>query len=178
MVNKAEGRYSEITYKGSPARPGGLFILSFFVILLFGPLPVRADAGDKKQAEPTVINSQSLVTDSKAKTALFEGSVVAKRGDMTLYADRMLVHYADQKGGSNIRQIDAEGNVKLIKGERVITSAFATYFAEPEERLVFTGDPRASDGENLMSGSRMTYFIKSERSVVENSKVFLKERSQ
>ena len=33
---------------------------------------------------------------------------------MTLYSDRMLVYYAEQTG--NVTKIDADGNVKLIKG--------------------------------------------------------------
>jgi lipopolysaccharide export system protein LptA len=129
---------------------------------------------EKKDAkEQTVITSQSLTADNKAKTALFDGNVVVKRSDVTLYADRMLVYYGDESGGSSIKKIESEGNVKLVKGDRVITARASTYFAEPEERVVFTGDPRASEGENIVTGSKMTYFVKEDRSVVENSKVFL-----
>jgi lipopolysaccharide export system protein LptA len=154
--------------------------------MLLITFPVRIHAAEGGQAEPTVITSNTLITDDSAKTALFEGSVIATKGNITIYADKMLVHYFEQKGGKRkdtegnvrIRQIDMEGNVRIIKGERVITSSSAVYFADPEERLVFTGDPRATDGESLVTGSRMTYFTKSDRSVVENSKVFMKERSK
>jgi len=136
-------------------------------------------AGDKKDEKaPTIITSRTLNADNKAKTALFEGNVVAKKGEMTMFADRMLVFYAEEKGGSNIKKIDAEGNVKLIKGDRVVTSGFATYFAEPEEHIVFTGEPRATEGENVVTGTKMTSFIKDDRSVVENSKVFLVEKKR
>lgn len=135
---------------------------------------------EQKAKVPTVITSELLTADNKAKTALFEGSVVAKKGEMTLFSDKMLVYYADEKGSSNIKKIDAEGNVRLIKRERVVTSKFATYFAEPEEHIIFTGEPRASEGENVVIGTKMIYFMKDDRSIVENSKVFLinKERIQ
>lgn len=130
----------------------------------------------KTPKEPTVITSQKLTADNKAKTAFFEGSVVAKKGDMTMFADSMMVYYSEDKEGSNIKKIEAEGNVKLIKGDRIVTSRFATYFSEPEEKIVFTGEPVASEEENVVTGTKMIYFVKDDRSIVENSKVFLKNK--
>ncbi len=137
-----------------------------------------APEGKKTEKEPTIITSRTLTTDSKAKTALFEGSVVAKKGEMTLFADKMLVYYMEEKGSTTIKRIDAEGKVKLVKGDRIVTSKFATYFAEPEERVIFTGDPKASDGENVILGTKMTYYMKDDRSIVEHSKAFLVSKEQ
>jgi lipopolysaccharide export system protein LptA len=123
--------------------------------------------------EPIVITSQSMTTDQKAKTALFEGNVVAKKGDRTMYADKMLVYYSDEKGSSNVKKIEAGGNVKLVRGDRIVISKFATYFSEPEEYTVFTGEPRASEGDNVITGTKITYFMADDHSIVENSKVFI-----
>lgn len=159
-----------------------LFLVVFFCLLsiVYYLSPDLSFAQEKKTTssskEPTIITSESLTADNKAKTALFEGSVVARKGEMTLFADKMLVYYSEKKGSSNIKKIDAEGNVKLIKGDRVVTSRFATYFSEPEERIIFTGEPRASEGENVVTGTKMIYFMKDDRSIVENSKVFLIQR--
>ncbi len=160
----------------------------FAAIIVFCLLPIASClvpdvfAQEKKAAssskEPTVITSEILTADNKAKTALFERSVVAKKGEMTLFADKMLVYYSEEKGSSNIKKIDAEGNVKLIKGERVVTSKFAVYFAEPEEKIIFTGEPRATEGENVVTGTKMTYFMKDDRSLVENSKVLMINKGQ
>ena len=130
--------------------------------------------------EPTVITAESLTTDNNSKTALFKGSVVAKKGDKTLYADTMLVYYTQSSDGesSNVDRIEAEGKVKLVRLDRMITSDKAVYYAGDNERAVFTGNPRATEGKNLMTGTTMTYYIKDDRSVVENSKVFMVERDQ
>lgn len=173
MENKTEvrGQNTEVRLK------------NFFLIVLLSVLCLLSSvlclfAQEKKTAskEPTIITSEILTADNKAKTALFEKSVVARKGEMTLFADKMLVYYSEEKGSSNIKKIDAEGNVKLIKGERVVTSKFATYFAEPEEKIIFTGEPRATEGENVVTGTKMIYFMKDDRSIVENSKIFLIER--
>jgi lipopolysaccharide export system protein LptA len=130
--------------------------------------------------EPTVITAQSLTADNKAKTALFTGSVVAKKGDSTLYADRMLVYYVESGDGenSNIDKIEADGHVKLVRNDRVITSGKAVYYAGANERAVFTDKPRATENRNVVTGTIMTYYIKDDRSVVENSKIYIVEKGQ
>ena len=150
----------------------GLSAVILFAAFAFAT-GVYAIEENKAVKEPTVVTSQKMTTDQKAKTALFEGNVVTKKGDRTMYADKMLVHYAEEKGGSNIKEIDSEGNVKLVRGDRVVTSKFAVYYAEPEEYIVFTGEPRASEGENVVTGTKITYFMKDDHSIVENSKVFI-----
>lgn len=156
----------------------GVIVGLFFAAVLFTTGVFAAEENktieqNKNVKEPTVVTSQKMTTDQKAKTALFEGNVVTKKGDRTMYADKMLVHYSEEKGSSNIKEIDAEGNVKLVRGDRVVTSKFAVYYAEPEEYIVFTGDPRASQGENVVAGTKITYFMKDDHSIVENSKVFI-----
>lgn len=153
-----------------------IILLNLFFLVFTPGYSFSEEGGDFKV--PTVITSQSLKADNKAKTALFEGSVVAKKGEMTMFADRMLVYYADEKSGSNIKKIDAEGNVKMIRGEKVVTSRFATYYAEPEEYVVFTGEPKAVEGENVVTGTKMTNYMKDDRSVVENSRVFMVNKGQ
>lgn len=135
--------------------------------------PVFAQEKKTAKEEPTVITSKTLTVDNRAKTALFEGSVVARKGEMTLFADRMLVHYSEKEGDSSIKKIDADGNVRLLKGERIVTSRHAIYFADPEEHIIFTGEPRASEGENVITGTKMIYFMADDRSIVENSRVLL-----
>ena len=120
--------------------------LAPFVLFLLS-LSVSVSSGENKPIQargPIVITSASLTADNKAHTALFEGSVIAKTDTMTIYSDKMLVYYSE---AGAVTRIDSEGHVKVITGERVITSAVATYFAE-EDKVVFTGEPRATEGGN------------------------------
>ncbi len=119
------------------------------------------------------ITAKMLTADNKEKTALFEGSVHAKRGEIHLQADRMKIYYAEEDAGSSIKKIEAQGNVRLIKDKAILTSQSAVYLMEPEEKIIFLGDPRAAEGSNIVTGTKMTYYIKEDRSVVEDSKVFI-----
>jgi lipopolysaccharide export system protein LptA len=126
--------------------------------------------------EPIIITSQSLINDNKAKIATFEGNVIAKKGEVTLNANKMIVYYEDEEKGGNIKMIEAIGNVKLQKADRLITANKAIYYPEPEEKAVFTGEPRVTEGKNLITGEKITYFLKDDKAIIEKSKVYLKER--
>jgi lipopolysaccharide export system protein LptA len=151
-----------------------LFCISgFLVIFLLLSTNVFSAEGARRIKGPITITSEMLTADDQSHTALFENSVVAKTADMTIYADRMLVYYNKDTG--NVTQIDAKGDVKLIRENRIITSSEATYYTEGE-KIIFTGNPRALEGENVVTGSKMTYLLNEDRFFVEGSKVFLKKR--
>lgn len=153
-------------------------IFSFLCSLLVLLLPVsgvNAESAAKKIKGPITITSDMLTADNKARTALFEKAVVARTMDMTIYADRMLVQY--EKDTGNVARIDASGMVKVTTVNRVITSQDAVYYAG-EERIVFTGDPRAVEGKNVVTGKKMTYFMNQDRFFVEGSKVFLSDKKE
>ncbi len=123
---------------------------------------------------PVSVTSETLTADNKAHTALFEKNVVAKTTDITMSADRMLVSYTDR---GDITRIQLKGNVKVQQEDKVITSQEAIYYAETPERLVFSGNPQAFDGQNVLSGTKITYYVDEERSFVEGgSKVIMKSK--
>ncbi|MDI6889729.1 MAG: LptA/OstA family protein [Thermodesulfovibrionales bacterium] len=149
-----------------------LFISSLLILFL---LSTNVFSEEKAQQikGPIIITSEMLTADNRTHTALFENSVVARTTDMTLHADRMLVYYNADTG--NITKIEAEGGIKLIKGTRAITSKEATYCADGE-KIIFIGEPRAVEGENVVTGRKITYLLNEDRFLVEGSKVFLRKQ--
>ncbi|MDP3049180.1 MAG: LptA/OstA family protein [Thermodesulfovibrionales bacterium] len=149
-----------------------LFIVSVFIsVVLAGS--IFAEEKTEQIKGPIVITSQTLLSDNKARTALFEGSVVAKTENMTLYSDKMLVYYAE--GSGNVTKIEAEGRVKLVKKDLIVTSKVANYFAD-EEKIIFTGEPKAVQKGDIITGTKMTYWMNEDRSFVENSRVLLENK--
>ncbi len=72
----------------------------------------------------------------------------------------------------SIEKIDASGNIKLVKGTRVLTSKKAIYVAE-EAKITFTGEPMAVEGDNIITGSKIIYLVEEDRSIVHDSKVYI-----
>lgn len=137
------------------------FISSLFISIL--------SASSFSFEGPIIITSAKLTAYNN--TALFEGSVVAKSADMTMHADRMFLNY-DKNTGS-VTKIEARGNVRLIKGQKAITSNEAVYLVN-ENKVIFTGQPQVTEGEKVVTGGKMTYVIDKELFLVEDSKVLLK----
>ncbi len=156
-----------------------LIIISLIIIglgLLPGGNAVAAEPSSRPSVKgPITVTSETLTTDNKAHTALFEKNVVARTPDMSMAADKMLIFYKED--GGDVTKIEASGNVKLIKDSRAITARDAVYYAD-EDKVVFTGEPKAIDGDNVVTGTTMTYLIKEDLSRVENSKVFLKNKKE
>jgi lipopolysaccharide export system protein LptA len=151
-----------------------LLISSIF--FLFLPA-IQSSAEDQKAniKGPINITSETLTADNKAHTALFEKNVVAKTTNLTIQADTMLVFYKED--GGDVTKIESNGNVKVLKEDRIITSNSATYYAD-EDKVIFTGEPRAMNADNVVSGTKIIYFMTDDRFFVENSKVILKNKKE
>jgi len=154
-----------------------LFISSFLIIFFLSTNIFPEEKAQRTTGSLT-ITSETLTADNNAHSALFEKSVVARTAGKTLYADRMLVFYDPETG--DMTKAEAKGSVKYVvetdNGSRVITSSEATYYAD-EEKVIFTGEPRATDGENVVTGTKITYLVNEDRYFVEKSRVFLKKKN-
>ena len=116
---------------------------------------------------PIDITSDTVEADQKKNSITFKGNVVAKQEDTTLYANTMVVHYdPDTK---KLREIVATGNVKIVQLERRATGQRAT-FDQEENKIVLDGDAVVREGENVLRGERVIYYVNEERSVVEGGK--------
>jgi lipopolysaccharide export system protein LptA len=150
------------------------FIVSFVLSALLVHLTASAaDLLDKKGKKPIIITSESLTADSKNSTAIFEGSVVAKTEDITMYSDKMTVYYDNSR--NKVEKIHALGHVKVNKEEKAIFSDEATYI-EKDNKIIFTGNPKAVDGENVISGTQIIFYLNDDRAEVQSSRVVLQNK--
>jgi len=116
---------------------------------------------------PIDITSDTVEGNQKQNMVTFSGNVVAKQEDTTLYANMLVIYYhPDTK---KLKEMVAAGNVKVVQLDRRATSQKATFYEEGN-KIVLEGDVVMHDGENVVRGERITYYIDEERSVVEAGK--------
>jgi lipopolysaccharide export system protein LptA len=73
------------------------------------------------------------------------------------------------EGGQEIDQVTCEGAVKIQQGDRLAVGDQALYLAKAvPRRLVLTGQARVWQGENSVTGHRITYFLDENRSHVDS----------
>jgi lipopolysaccharide export system protein LptA len=127
--------------------------------------------GVKDENAPIKITANRMETQNGKNAVSFLENVVAKKGDMTIYANRIDV-YSD-KDKKKLIKIIATGDVKIEKGMKVATGAEAEYY-EVEQKLILRGNPKLKEKDNLIEGSEIIYYIKEENVTVhgdENKKV-------
>jgi lipopolysaccharide export system protein LptA len=161
----------------------GIFVLLLTLFLFFfsGEAQDRKGTGrvDEKKPraegglgfttsrDPIDINSDSVEANQKENTVTFIGNVVAKQGDSTLYATKIILYY--DPNTKKMKEIVAIGNVKVVQLERRATSQKATFY-QNENKVVFDGEAVIREGENVTRGERVTFYVDEERSVVEGGK--------
>jgi lipopolysaccharide export system protein LptA len=150
-----------------------LSIINISIILLLISPAFASTLLDTPEKNTIVITSHTLTADNKNNTATFEGSVVAKTDDITIYSDKMIVFYDNSEG--KIKKIHAVGNVKVNKENRALFSDEAIYL-DDEKKIIFTGNPKAIEGENVITGKQIILFLEDDRAVVEGSKVILQNK--
>jgi lipopolysaccharide export system protein LptA len=131
--------------------------------------------------------------------AIFEGNVVMIKEDLHLSADRAEVTFAsgspsEDNGKSSvgilsskseiskneITVVHAVGNVVLRQGEREVRSREAYYY-QKEDKVILLGDPMAWEKDYQVTGSKITIYLRENRSMIEGSKVIIhpeNEKSQ
>jgi len=123
--------------------------------------------GFSASRSPIDIASDTVEANQKENTVTFKGNVVAKQEEMTLFANTLIIHYDPET--KKLKVITAIGNVKIVQLDRRATSQKAS-FQQDENKLVLDGDAVVREGENVIMGERVIFYVNEERSVVEGGK--------
>jgi lipopolysaccharide export system protein LptA len=119
-------------------------------------------AAPEPGARPIEVTADRLSADNARNSVTFEGSVVARQGDVTMYANRLYAEY-DRRTNS-IERIEAEGDVRFVQEEREARSPRATFY-NLEQRVVLSGGATLRQGDNTLQGDAITIYLRENRAV-------------
>jgi len=155
--------------------------------------PPNKTKKEKQPEKPINITADRMEADDKEKVVVFTGNVVARQEDVVINCDLMRVYYREietasaettpqkpsdpgesteaeekEKKENEIDRIEAEGNVKITRDNRVALSDKAVYLAKADPRvIILTGEPRVWRDKDVLTGKRITVFLDQDRSLVE-----------
>ena len=162
---------------------------------------LAADGAATPSADSVVITSQSLVFKNQENMAVFVGKVVMVKAGFIMHADHMVAYFAGTSatdspatkkptksatataragpelptlGSRGVSLIEATGNVIMEQGNKKAKSKKAVY-SQHDEKLVLTGEPEAWEQGYHVTGTKMTMFLKEDRSIVETSRVVISD---
>jgi len=118
--------------------------------------PVRDD-------QPIQVKADELSTDNARKTATFTGNVTARQGDITIYSDRLIVHYGSKE--REVTKVEALGKVRIVQGNRIGQSGRALY-DNRSGTILLEDNPRVYQGEDMVAGKTITFYVNEQKSVV------------
>lgn len=152
------------------------------------PAQIRPNT-DTDNRGPIAISADRLEADDANGLVTFFDSVVARQGDMTITCDVMKVFYlrrdsAEKKSGEakeeanplddgsrSIDRVECEGNVKVVEGDRLAVGDKGVYLASSlPRRIILTGEAKVWQGRDSVTGHQVTYYLDSQRSLVEGSR--------
>ena len=106
---------------------------------------------------PVDVTSESLTISQKDGSAEFAGKVLVVQGAMRLSADLLRVEYKADKSG--VARLFATGNVVLVNDKDAAAANEAVYSVD-QGQVVMTGNVRLTQGETILTASKMTVDLK------------------
>lgn len=146
---------------------GNLAILLFFIA--FGV----AFADDA----PINIEANHMTSTENSNSVIFTGEVDAKQADVRIRSDKMTVYYTPKEAGTKkktkekqgatqqVEKMICEGNVEITRAEWLGTSKKMVYLSN-ERQVILTGNAKAWQGQNMVSGEKIIYYLDEGRSEV------------
>ncbi len=119
-----------------------------------------------EQRAPITISADSLEVSRKDRVAIYQGNVAANdRGrGLSILADRIEFYFDENM--EEVQHATASGNVRLSYGERRGVAERAEYFPG-EDRAVLLGHPKVWQENDMVTGCRITLFLREDRSQVD-----------
>ena len=122
-------------------------------------------------SEPINIEANRMVSQENTNSVLFIGNVDARQGKLTIRSDEMTVFYTDAKNKekqatSQMEKLICKNNVKIVQNDWLGTGDRMDYFAK-ERKVILSGNAKAWQGQNMVAGKTITYYLDEKRSVVE-----------
>ena len=126
--------------------------------LLAGPAAAQLAANSNA---PVDITADELETTNSACTSIWRGHAEALQADTRLRADTLTAEFALKPGGKtgacgDLQRMRAEGSVYYVTPQQKVHGDVAVYEAA-SNTLTVTGDVVATQGMNVLRGSRMVF---------------------
>jgi len=116
--------------------------------------------------EPVSVTADTLEFDYRTRVLKYSGKVVVTQADMKLESDTLTVLLEQQEVENRVKEVTAEGTVRLSKGTRWATGGRAV-FDQAQNTVVLSKNAVLHDGLNEVSGDRVVVYLDQERSIVE-----------
>ncbi len=152
------------------------FAVALTIVLSFG-LFFAASVSTFAEDPPIHVEANRMTSTEKTNSVVFTGDVDAKQGDVRIRSDEMTVYYTpagkkvkaskkeEKKATQQVEKLVCIGNVEVTRGEFLGTSKKMIYLSK-ERQVILTGNAKAWQSQNMVSGDKIIYYLDEGRSEV------------
>jgi len=123
--------------------------------------------------QPINIEADHMTSTEKTNSVVFTGDVDAKQGDIRIRSDKMTVYYTKakktkkgaKKTAQQVEKLVCVGNVEVTRSEWLGTGKKMIYLSK-ERQVILMDNAKAWQGQNMVSGSKIIYYLDEGRSEV------------
>ncbi len=142
-----------------------LCLLFVSVFLSIGVNAANLKQLAKSSKSPLHITSDKLVVFDKKGFYEFSGNVIAKRGNVTLKANKMNV-FKNMKTG-DIYKIVCIGNV-IITQQNKKAEANKAIYENKEQKITLIGQAKVTSDKNIISADMIVYYINKDYAIAQS----------
>lgn len=124
------------------------------------------------EEEPIRVEADHMSSLEKDSSVVFTGEVDARQGDVRIRSDKMTIFYTekakeavDAKVSQKVEKLVCNGNVEITRNDWLGTSKDMVYLSK-DRQFILIGDAKAWQGQNMVSGDKIIYYIDEGRSEV------------
>ncbi len=132
-----------------------------------------APVAEPTRASPVRVDAENVVYAFQKREVTFTGKdgkpVTMTRDDARLSCAKLVAHTDD---AGQIQSATCSGDVRFVRGQRLVTCEKATYDGAAEQ-LVCEGNPVLKDGGSEAHGSRLVYDLKADQANLEGATITL-----
>ena len=135
-------------------------LMTAAIALTLAALPTIGDAQSFQGGQPIMWGADEV---SRTPELLsLRGRAELTQGDNRIRADRV----EGTISGGDLSRVEASGNVYFVTPEQTIRGDRAVY-TPANDTIVLTGDVILTQGQNVLTGSRLTYNVRTETARIE-----------
>lgn len=145
-----------------PGRRLGVAVVAGIAACLFLAGPAEAQGLSLNPKNPDapieIYADDGIEWQRDGRQAIAHGNARAVQGEVTVRADRLIMHYRPREGGGNeVWRIEADGSVRVTAPDQTATGDYGVYELD-QEVLVLTGTPKLVTPTEEISARRQIEF--------------------
>ncbi len=123
--------------------------------------------------KPIHIEADRMISLEEKNAVMFFGNVDAKQGKVTIHSQEMTIYYVPKDGksknnSSQVKRLICKKDVEVIQDDWLGTGERMDYFTK-DRKVILSGNAKAWQGQNMVAGETITYYLDEKRSIVEHN---------